>query len=96
MDSEPCERQLAQGMPVQGQAREGNGDRRPTQDVPVQGEPHEGNGNQRERRPTADQPRGRTPTPVVRVPEPTTIDAPIEAQMLTLMHRLSSDGRPRT
>jgi hypothetical protein len=41
-------------VPVQGQAHEGNDDRRPAQDVPVQGEPHEGNGNQRERRPAVD------------------------------------------
>jgi hypothetical protein len=38
-------------------------DRRLAQDIPVQEEPHEGNGDRRERRPAADQPRDRTPTP---------------------------------
>jgi hypothetical protein len=52
-----------QGAPAQEQPREGNGDRRPAQDVPVQGQPREGNGDQRERRPAADQPHGRAPTP---------------------------------
>jgi hypothetical protein len=36
----------------------------------VQGEPRDGNGNRRERRPAADQPHGRAPTPPVRTPEP--------------------------
>jgi hypothetical protein len=45
---------LPQGVPVQGQAQEGNGDRRPMQDVPVQGEPRDGNGNRCERRPAVD------------------------------------------
>jgi hypothetical protein len=42
------------------------------QDVPVQGERRDGNGNgnRRERRPAADQPHGRAPTPPVRSPEP--------------------------
>jgi hypothetical protein len=48
-EAEPRERQPAQGVPVQGQAHDGNGDRRPVQDVPVQGEPREENGDQRER-----------------------------------------------
>jgi hypothetical protein len=39
VEAEPCERQPAQGVLVQGQAHEGNGNRRPAQDVPVQGEP---------------------------------------------------------
>jgi hypothetical protein len=43
--AEPRERQPAQGLLVQGQAHEGNGDRCLVQDVPVQGEPHEENGN---------------------------------------------------
>jgi hypothetical protein len=37
--------------------------RRPAQDIPVQEEPHEGNGDRCERRPAADQPHGRAPTP---------------------------------
>jgi hypothetical protein len=37
MDAEPRDRQLAHGVPVQGQTREGNDDRRPAQDIPVQG-----------------------------------------------------------
>jgi hypothetical protein len=40
------------------------------QDVPVQGEPREENDNRRERRPAADQLRGRAPTSPVRAPEP--------------------------
>jgi hypothetical protein len=55
---------------VQGEAHKGNDDRRPIQDVPVQGEPREENGNRRERRPAADQPRGRAPTLPAHVPEP--------------------------
>jgi hypothetical protein len=43
-------------------------DRRPVQDIPVQGEPREGNDNRRERRPAADQPHGRAPTPPAREP----------------------------
>jgi hypothetical protein len=35
VEAEPRERQPAQGVLVQGQAHEGNGDRRPIQDVPV-------------------------------------------------------------
>jgi hypothetical protein len=35
----------------------------------VQGEPREENGNRRERRPAADQPCGRAPTPLPRAPE---------------------------
>jgi hypothetical protein len=66
VEAGPRERQLAQGAPVQGQAHDGNGDRRPTQDVPVQGEPRVGNGDRRERQPAADQPRGRAPTPPAR------------------------------
>jgi hypothetical protein len=69
IEAGPRERQPAQGVSVQGQARDGNGHRRPTRDVPVQGEPHEGNGGRHERRPAADQPRGRAPTPPVRAPE---------------------------
>jgi hypothetical protein len=38
-------------------------DRRPAQDIPVQEEPREGNGDRRERRPAADQPHSRAPTP---------------------------------
>jgi hypothetical protein len=49
VEAGPRERQLAQSVPVQGQAHDGNGDRRPVQDVPVQGEPREENGDQRER-----------------------------------------------
>jgi hypothetical protein len=70
MNAEPRERQLAQEVLVQGQAHEGNGNRRPTKDVPVQGEPREENSNRRERRPAANQPRGRAPTPPPRAPEP--------------------------
>jgi hypothetical protein len=70
VDAEPRDRQPTQGVPVQGQAQERNDDRRPAQDVPVQGEPRDGNRNRRERRPTADQPHDRAPTPPVRVPEP--------------------------
>jgi hypothetical protein len=55
---------------VQGQAHEGNGDRRPVHDVLVQGEPREENGNRRECQPAADQPRGRAPTPPARATEP--------------------------
>jgi hypothetical protein len=43
-------------------------DRRPAQDIPVQEEPREGNGDRRERRPAADQPHGRAPTPPARGP----------------------------
>jgi hypothetical protein len=43
-------------------------DQRPVQDVPVQGEPHKGNDDRHESRPTADQPRGRAPTPPARGP----------------------------
>jgi hypothetical protein len=70
VEAEPCERQLAQGVPVQGQAHEGNVDRHPVQDVSVQGEPREENGNRRKRRPAANQPRGRAPTPPAHTPEP--------------------------
>jgi hypothetical protein len=35
MEARPRERQLAQGVPVQGQAHDGNGDQRPAQDVPL-------------------------------------------------------------
>jgi hypothetical protein len=35
MDTEPHERRQAQGVLVQGQAHEGNGNRRPAQDVPA-------------------------------------------------------------
>jgi hypothetical protein len=70
VEAEPRERQPAQGVLVQGQAHEGNGDRRPVQDVPVQGEPREENGNRCERRLAADQPRGRAPTSPARAPEP--------------------------
>jgi hypothetical protein len=43
-------------------------DRRPAQDIPVQAETREGNGDRRERRPAADQPHGRTPTPPAHKP----------------------------
>jgi hypothetical protein len=36
----------------------------------VQGEPREGNGDRRERRPAADEPHGRAPTPSARRPKP--------------------------
>jgi hypothetical protein len=68
MDVDPHDRRPAQGVPVQGKPREGNGDRHPTQDVPVQGEPSEGNDDRRERRSAANQPHGRTPTPPARGP----------------------------
>jgi hypothetical protein len=43
-------------------------DRQPAQDIPVQEGPREGNGDRHERRPAADQPHGRTPTPPARGP----------------------------
>jgi hypothetical protein len=70
MEAGPRERQPAQGVPMQAQDHDGNGDRRAAQDVPVQGEPHEGNGDWRERRPAVDQLRGRAPTPPALAPEP--------------------------
>jgi hypothetical protein len=70
VEAEPCERQPAQGVLVQGQAHEANGERSPVQDVPVQGEPREENGNRHERRPPADQSRGRAPTLPAHAPVP--------------------------
>jgi hypothetical protein len=43
-------------------------DRRPAQDIPVQEKPQEGNSDRRERRPAADQPHDRAPTPPARGP----------------------------
>jgi hypothetical protein len=43
-------------------------DRRPAQDIPVQKVPREGNGERRDRRPAAEQPRARAPTPPARGP----------------------------
>jgi hypothetical protein len=70
MEAGPRKRQPAQGVSVQGQAHDGNGDRRPAQDVPVQSELHEGNRDWRERQPAMDQPRSRVPTPPVLALEP--------------------------
>jgi hypothetical protein len=98
MDAGPRERQLAQGVPVQGQAREGNGYRRPVQDVPVQGEPNEGNGNRCECRPAVDQ-RAAVHLRHRRARRsPTTIDAPTKARTPTptVTHHRFSGGRPRT
>jgi hypothetical protein len=58
-------------------------DRRPAQNIPVQEEPREGNGDRRERRPTADQPRGRAPMPPARGLTHKTTDAPTRARTST-------------
>jgi hypothetical protein len=96
VEPEPRERQPTEGVLVQGQARDGNGDRHPVRDVFVQCEPREENGNQRERRPVADQPRGRAPTLPPARRRPTTIDAPMKVRMPMPTHHFSSGGRPRT
>jgi hypothetical protein len=41
-------------------------DRQPSHDVPMQEQPREGNGEWRERRPAAELPRARAPTPPTR------------------------------
>jgi hypothetical protein len=96
VEAEPRERQLAQGVPVQGQAHEDNGDRCPTRDVPVQGEPHEGICNRREHRPAADKPRGRAPMLPARVSKPDNNRRANEGANADADAPPLSDGRPRT
>jgi hypothetical protein len=90
------ERQPAQGMLVQGQAHEGNDDRRPMQDVPVQDEPR----GRTATGASADQLQSSRVVAHLRSPRacrsPTTIDTPMKARMPTPTHHLSSCGRTRT
>jgi hypothetical protein len=75
-------------------------DRRPAQDIPMQVEHREGNGDRRERRPAADQPHDRAPTPPTHGPardnnrraiEGANVDANTDADALPLFRRASQN-----
>jgi hypothetical protein len=96
VEAEPRERQPAQGVLVQGQAHEGNDDRRLVQDVPVLGEPR----GRTATGASADRLQSSRVVAHLRRPHarrsPTTIDAPMKARMPTPTHHLSSGRRTRT